>query len=44
MEESGIHVPRIVSLHKELSGLGLVHSSAPISMDEAETMVREALQ
>ena len=44
MEESGIHVPRIVSLHKELSGLGLVHSSAPVSMDEAETMVREALQ
>ena len=44
MEEIGIHVPRIVSLHKELAGLGLAHGPAPVSMDEAETMVREALQ
>jgi len=44
MEEIGIHVPRIVSLHKELSGLGLVRSSAPVSMEEAERMVREALR
>jgi hypothetical protein len=44
MEEIGIHVPRIVSLHKELSGLGLVRSSAPVNMEEAESMVREALR
>ena len=44
MEKIGIHVPRIVSLHKELTGLGLVHTPAPVSMDEAEAMVREALQ
>ncbi len=44
MEEIGIHVPRIVSLHKELTHLGLVSGSAPISMEEAEAMAREALQ
>ena len=44
MEEIGIHVPRIVSLHKELSGLGLVRGRAPVSMEEAEAMAREALQ
>ncbi len=43
LEQIGIHVPRIVSLHKELSGLGLVHSPTPVSMDEAEAMAREAL-
>ena len=44
LEEVGIHVPRIVSLHKELTALGLAHASAPVSMDEAENMVREALR
>ena len=44
MEEAGIHVPRIVSLHEELSRLGLISSPAPISVDEAETMAREALR
>ena len=44
MEEIGIHVPRIVSLHKELAHLGLISGSAPISMEEAEAMAREALQ
>ncbi len=44
MEEIGIHVPRIVSLHKELTRLGLVSGPAPVSMEEAEAMAREALQ
>ena len=44
MEEAGIHVPRIVSLHEELSRLGLISRPAPINMDEAETMAREALK
>ena len=43
MEEIGIHVPRIVSLHQELTRLGLVHSPAPTNMDEAESMAKEAL-
>ena len=43
MEEIGIHVPRIVSLHQELTRLGLVHSPAPTNMDEAEHMAKEAL-
>lgn len=44
MEESGIHVPRIVSLHKELTRLGLIRTPAPISLDEAEEMAREAMK
>lgn len=44
MEEIGIHVPRIVSLHKELQRLGLVSGPAPVSVEEAEQMVRGALE
>ena len=44
MDEIGIHVPRIVSLHKELTRMGLVRSAAPINMDEAEAMAKEALR
>ncbi len=44
MEEIGIHVPRIVSLHKELARLGLVSSPAPISMEQAFDMAKEALK
>ncbi len=44
MEEIGIHVPRIVSLHKELARLGLVSSPAPVNMDQACDMVKEALK
>ena len=44
MEKIGIHVPRIVSLHEELTRLGLIRSPAPTSMEEAEAMAREALQ
>ena len=44
MEEAGIHVPRIVSLHKELTRFGLIRTPAPISMDEAEKMAREAMK
>ena len=43
MDEIGIHVPRIVSLHQELSRLGLVTCPAPVNMVEAENMAREAL-
>ena len=43
MEELGIHVPRIVSLHKELTRLGLIDTPAPVSMDQAEAMAKEAL-
>ena len=43
MEEIGIHVPRIVSLHKELTRMGLVRCPAPVNMDEAEAMAKEAL-
>ncbi len=43
MEEIGIHVPRIVSLHQELTRRGLVRCSAPINMEEAEKMAREAM-
>ena len=43
MEESGIHVPRIVSLHKELTRLGLIRTPAPISLEEAEKMAGEAM-
>ena len=43
MEEIGIHVPRIVSLHKELTRRGLVSCAAPTSMEEAEKMAREAI-
>ncbi len=44
MEEIGIHVPRIVSLHKELVRLGLVKSPAPVTMDQAFDMAKEALK
>ena len=43
MEEIGIHVPRIVSLHQELTRRGLVRCAAPINMEEAEKMAREAM-
>ncbi len=43
LEQLGIHVARIVSLHREWEGLGLLHSATPVSMDEAEAMAREAL-
>ena len=43
MEELGIHVPRIVSLHKELTRLGLTSTPAPVSMEQAEAMAKEAM-
>lgn len=43
MEEIGIHVPRVVSLYKELVQRDLFRGEAPIGLEEAETMVREVL-
>ncbi len=44
MESLGIHVPRIVSLHQALSERGWYQGTAPVNMDEAERMAREAMQ
>ena len=43
MEEIGIHVPRVVSLYKELAKKDLFQGSAPIDLSEAEKMMREVL-
>lgn len=43
MEEIGVHIPRIVSLHQELKRRSLFAGPAPVDMDEALQMVREVL-
>ena len=43
MEEIGIHVPRVVSLYKELVRKDLFHGAAPIHTAEAEKMMQEVL-
>ena len=43
MEETGIHVPRVVSLYKELYGRDLYQGEAPIDVKEAYSMCREVL-
>ena len=43
LEEVGVHVPRIVSLYKELKERGVSCGQPPCSLKEAENMVREAL-
>ena len=44
MEKIGMHVPRIVSLYKELKNRNLYSGEAPIRMEEAEEMAREAMK
>ena len=43
LEEIGVHIPRTVSLYKELAGRGLPCGSLPVGLDEAEKMVGRAL-
>ena len=43
MEAIGIHVPRVVSLYKELVQRGLFDGEAPIGLAEAKTMMQEVL-
>ena len=43
LEQVGVHVPRIVSLYKELTERGVPCGEPPCSLEEAEKMVREAL-
>lgn len=43
MESIGMHVPRVVSLHKELVRRGLYDGPAPIGLEEAKTMAEEVL-
>lgn len=44
LEEIGVHIPRVVSLHGRLQAEGVCRCPAPLSIAEAEGMVREALQ
>lgn len=43
LERVGVHVPRIISLYKALAERGVRCGQPPCSLEEAETMVREAL-
>ncbi len=43
MESIGMHVPRVVSLHKELVNRGLYDGPAPIGLEEAKAMTEEVL-
>ena len=43
LEQVGVHVPRIVSLYKELTEQGVPCGQPPCTLEEAEKMVREAL-
>ena len=43
MERIGIHVPRLVSLQKELRRRGLYDGPAPVTLEDAKQMVEEVL-